>query len=56
LKVKDVIVAIDNYPIRKDPDLNYLMAYKYSPGDVITITVIRDGKTVEIKLTLAVRP
>jgi len=56
LKVKDVIVAIDNYPIRKDPDLNYLMAYKYSPGDEIKITVIRDGKIVEIMLTLAVRP
>jgi len=56
LKVNDVIVAIDDYPIRKDPDINYLMAYKYSPGDVIKITVIRDGKIVEITLTLAVRP
>ncbi|MBC7092077.1 MAG: trypsin-like peptidase domain-containing protein [Nitrososphaeria archaeon] len=56
LKVKDVIVAVDDYPIRKDPDLNYLMAYKYSPGDKIVITVIRDGKTVNISLTLAERP
>lgn len=56
LKVKDVIVAVDNYPIRKDPDLNYLMAYKYSPGDTVVLTVIRNGKTVNISLTLAERP
>ncbi|MEM1985293.1 MAG: trypsin-like peptidase domain-containing protein [Nitrososphaeria archaeon] len=56
LKVKDVIVAIDDYPIKKDPDLNYLMAFKYSPGDTVVITVIRDGKTVNLSLTLAERP
>lgn len=56
LKTKDVIIAIDNYPIKKDPDLNYIMAYKYSPGDTVVITVIRDGKIVNISLTLAERP
>ncbi|MCX8189027.1 MAG: trypsin-like peptidase domain-containing protein [Nitrososphaeria archaeon] len=56
LKVKDVIIAIDDYPIKKDPDLNYLMAYKYSPGDTVIITVIRDGRTVNIQLTLGERP
>ncbi|MCX8189138.1 MAG: trypsin-like peptidase domain-containing protein [Nitrososphaeria archaeon] len=56
LKVNDVIIAIDDYPIKKDPDISYLMAYKYSPGDKITITIIRDGKILKIPLTLGERP
>jgi|YelNatPaOPRAMG01_1025707.scaffolds.fasta_scaffold60163_2 S1-C subfamily serine protease len=56
LKVNDVIIAIDDYQIKKDPDIGYLMAYKYSPGDTVILTIIRDGKTLKISLTLGERP
>jgi len=55
LKVGDVIVKIDNYNIRKDPDINYLMTYIYSPSQKVTFTVIRDGHEVQIQLILGVR-
>ncbi|MEM3503725.1 MAG: PDZ domain-containing protein, partial [Nitrososphaeria archaeon] len=56
LRVNDVIIAIDNYLIKKDPDISYLMAYKYSPGDRITLTINRDGKILNIMLVLGERP
>jgi len=55
LRVGDVIIKIDNYNIRKDPDINYLMTYIYSPSQTITLTVIRGSQEVRIQLTLGVR-
>ena len=56
LRVEDVIIAIDDCPIKRDPDISYLMAYKYSPGDKIILTIIRDGKILKIPLILGERP
>ncbi|MEM3403764.1 MAG: trypsin-like peptidase domain-containing protein [Nitrososphaeria archaeon] len=56
LKAKDVITAIEDCPIKKDPDINYLMAYKYSVGDTVTLTIIREGKALKIPVTLDERP
>lgn len=55
LKVRDVIVGIDKYDIRKDPDINYLMTLVYSPGDKVTITVIRAGSKIQVQLVLGER-
>jgi len=55
LKVGDVIVGIDGYGIRKDPDINYLMTLVYSPGDRVTFKVIRGDKSMQIQLTLGER-
>ncbi|MGD0330455.1 MAG: trypsin-like peptidase domain-containing protein [Nitrososphaeria archaeon] len=54
LRAGDVIIKIDNYVIRKDPDINYLMTYVYSPNQSVTITVIRNGNQVQVQLTLGV--
>ena len=52
----DIIIAADGYPIKKIDDmLNYLQDKK-SVGDKMVVTVIRDGKTMQIILTLQQRP
>ncbi len=52
----DIIIAADGYPIKKINDLlNYLQDQK-SVGDKMTLTIIRDGKTMPVTLTLQQRP
>jgi len=52
----DVIVAVDNQSVRAMEDfLTYLEEQK-AVGDNIELSVIRDGKTEQIDLTLAARP
>ena len=52
----DIIIAADGYPIHKINDLlNYLQDSK-SVGDKIVLTIIRDGKTIQITLILQQRP
>jgi len=52
----DVLVAIDGSPVRDFDDLvNYLASYT-SVGDMVTLTVLRDGVELEIDLTLEERP
>lgn len=52
----DLIIAIDGRAVRIFNDmLGYLILNK-SPGDQVTLTILRDGKEVEIPLTLGERP
>lgn len=52
----DLIVSADDQPIQVFDDLmRYLVLHK-SPGDTITLTVLRGDKKVDIKITLGVRP
>ncbi len=52
----DLIVAVDGHPVREFNDLlHYLFTYT-SPGDTVTLTVLRDGKQMDIDLTLGKRP
>ena len=52
----DIIIAADGHPIQKIEDLlNYLQDQK-SVGDNMTLTIIRDGKTMQVTLTLQERP
>ena len=51
----DVIVKADNTEIKTADDLIAFLGTK-KPGDTITITVERDGKTQELSVTLAERP
>ncbi len=52
----DIIIAADGYPIKKIDDLlNYLQDQK-SVGDKMVLTIIRDGKTMQVTLTLQQRP
>ncbi len=52
----DLIIAIDHQPIKSFSELlSYLINYK-SPGDSVILTVLRDGKEIDIELTLEERP
>jgi 2-alkenal reductase len=51
----DVIVKADNTTIKTADDLIAFLGTK-KPGDTITVTVERDGKTQDLQVTLAERP
>lgn len=51
----DIIVKADNTEIKTADDLIAFLGTK-KPGDTITITVDRDGKTQDLSVTLAERP
>jgi serine protease Do len=47
----DVIVAIDDEPVRNAKDL-YSIMEKHKIGDVVKVTVERDGQRRDVSLTL----
>ena len=52
----DIIVAIDDMFVH---DLDELLAYlvqNTSPGDTVTLTIVRDNQTLEIPVTIGERP
>ncbi|MCC6297831.1 MAG: trypsin-like peptidase domain-containing protein [Anaerolineales bacterium] len=52
----DLIVAFDGKEVKTFDDLlSYLITTK-SPGDTVVLTVLRDGKLVDVTLTLGTRP
>lgn len=56
LQSDDIIIGVDNIPVRTADDLvTYMERYK-SPGETIILSIIRDSQTPEIELELGVRP
>lgn len=55
LQEKDVITHVDNNTVDKTHNLTSLLD-QYQPGDKITLTVIRDGKSQKVDATLAALP
>jgi len=51
LRLGDVIAAIDGKKVESANDL-YLLLEKYKVGDAVTISLLRDGRTVQTKVTL----
>jgi S1-C subfamily serine protease len=51
----DIITAIDGRRIDGENPLDDVLS-QYRPGDTVTLTVLRDGQTVQLPLTLGVRP
>lgn len=54
LKAGDIITAVDGVQIDETHSLSDLIQGR-SVGDMLTLTVLRDGKTLSIKVTLAER-
>ncbi len=52
----DVIVAVDGKPVKHFDDLTAYLFTKTAPGQTVTLTVLRNGKQQDIKVTLAARP
>jgi serine protease Do len=51
IKEKDIITQVNGVDIGSKGDLSSLVA-EYAPGDTIELTVLRDGKTLTLKITL----
>jgi 2-alkenal reductase len=55
-RVGDLIVALDDRPIRSFDDLNSYLVFSAEVGQEISVTVIRDGEELTLPLTLGTRP
>lgn len=55
LQEKDVIVALDGQKVDADHSLMSAL-FTHKPGDKVNLTVMRNGKQVQVALTLGVRP
>ena len=51
----DTIVAVNGEKLVSENDLSRLIA-TYNPGDDVTLTIIRDGKEMDVDVTLGARP
>ena len=52
----DVIIAIDGQPVQSFDDLLVYIALETTPGQEVTLTILRDGEQQNIKLTMGYRP
>ncbi len=55
VKDGDIIVSIDGKVIDEEHPLDATLA-QFSPGDTVTVDVLRDGAHVSLKVTLGTRP
>ena len=55
VRVNDIIVAIDDTPVRKAADLASYLGESKSPHDWVTLTIIRNGEKLELSVQLAER-
>lgn len=56
LKEGDIIIAIDDVPVRKFDDLVSYLVNHTEPGQKVTLTILRDGKERTVEVTLGERP
>ena len=52
----DVITAIDGVPVTGFNALIQYLSINTRPGDTVTLTVLRDGRYIDIPVTLGARP
>ena len=52
----DIIISIDNIPIRNMDDLISYMDINKRPGDSVTFEIIRGGEVIDLNLIVGVRP
>jgi 2-alkenal reductase len=52
----DVITAIDGQPVATFDDLLSYLTTNKSPGDSVALTVLREGQTMDVTVTLGSRP
>ncbi len=52
----DVVTAIDGQPVRSFDDILLYLALQTRPDQEIVLTLVRDGKTLDVSLKLGTRP
>lgn len=55
LKVNDIIIKFDGQEVRGEEGFVGLLLAR-NPGDTVTLTILRDGRQQEVKVTLAQTP
>jgi serine protease Do len=55
LKEKDIITAINDHAIDQSHSLTSVLG-QFQPGDKLKLTVVRDGKTISVSVTLGTAP
>lgn len=56
LKDGDIILSVNGVAIDQEHPLDVVVNTQFSPGDTIQLTVLRGGTTIQVPLTLGVRP
>jgi S1-C subfamily serine protease len=56
LTVDDIIIAMNNQTIKGNDDLASYLEEHTLPGDTVNLTVIRNGETITVPVTLGTRP
>jgi S1-C subfamily serine protease len=56
LKVDDIIIAMNETLIKNNDDLASYLEEKTLPGQILTLSVIRDGSTTNVNVILGRRP
>ena len=52
----DVLTAIDGQPLRTSEDLVAYLEMNKSPGDTVTLSIVRDGQNLQVPVQLTERP
>ena len=52
----DIIIGVDGHVVRQFYDLVLYMERHKRPGDEATLTIIREGRTIDVEVTLGARP
>jgi S1-C subfamily serine protease len=52
----DYILALDGEPVTTDRDITVFLETRRRVGDAVKVTVWRDGRVVEVDVTLGERP
>ena len=52
----DIVIAIDGNRVTRFEELVSYLVTKASPGQTVTLTVVRGGQEVDLEVTLGVRP
>ena len=52
----DVIIAYNGQTVKSSDDLVTFLANEGSVGQTVTLNVLRDGKQIQVQVTLGLRP
>ncbi|MCS6826917.1 MAG: trypsin-like peptidase domain-containing protein [Caldilinea sp.] len=52
----DILLAVDDQQVASVSDLDNLLENRYHVDDVVTLTILRDGRRLEVKATLVEEP
>jgi S1-C subfamily serine protease len=52
----DIVTAIDGIPVATFDDLLSYLTTSKSPGDTVVLTILREGQTMDVTVTLGARP